>query len=54
MDKYFSKEEMISRREKIFNMMENFSVLVLFSGVEKKSSADATYDFVVNKNFYYL
>lgn len=54
MQQLFSKEEMLQRREKIFDKMENFSVMVLFSGVEKKSSADANYEFVINKNFYYL
>ena len=54
MQELFSKEEMLQRRERIFEKMENFSVLVLFSGVEKKSSADANHEFVINKNFYYL
>lgn len=54
MNQYFTEKEMLSRREKLFAKMEDFSVLVLFSGVEKKSSADANYNFVINKNFYYL
>ena len=54
MDQYFTETEMLSRREKLFAKMEDFSVLVLFSGVEKKSSADANYNFVINKNFYYM
>lgn len=54
MNQYFTEKEMLSRREKLFAKMEDFSILVLFSGVEKKSSADATYNFVINKNFYYM
>ncbi|MBO5857344.1 MAG: aminopeptidase P N-terminal domain-containing protein, partial [Clostridia bacterium] len=54
MNQYFTENEMLSRREKLFAKMEDFSVLVLFSGVEKKSSADANYNFVINKNFYYM
>lgn len=54
MNQYFTETEMLSRREKLFAKMEDFSVLVLFSGVEKKSSADANYNFVINKNFYYM
>ena len=54
MNQVFSKEEILSRREKMFEKMEDFSILILFSGVEKKSSADAVYPFVINKNFYYL
>jgi Xaa-Pro aminopeptidase len=54
MNQYFTEKEMLSRREKLFAKMEDFSVLVLFSGVEKKSSADANYNFVINKNFYYM
>lgn len=34
--------------------MKNNSVLLLFSGKEVKRSADAVYDFSVNRNFYYL
>lgn len=51
---YFSKEEMIARRENLFAQMEDYSVCILFSGVSKISSADACYPFVVNKNFYYM
>ena len=54
MQQFFTKEEITARREKIFDKMEDFSILVLFSGVAKKSSADAVYNFVVNRNFYYL
>lgn len=47
-------DEYSERRQKLFDKMEDRSVLVLFSGVAKKSSADETYPFEVNRNFYYL
>lgn len=50
----FSKEEILRRRNEIFDKLEDFSIAVIFSGVAKKSSADDVYDFVVNKNFFYL
>lgn len=50
----FSKEEMFRRREELFTKLNDFSVTVIFSGVAKKSSADDVYDFIVNKNFFYL
>ena len=49
-----NKKEFESRREKLFSMMEDNSLLVLFSGVGKVKSADEDYDFEVNRNFYYL
>lgn len=42
------------RRGRLLAMMDSNSVMVLFSGVEKISSADETYPFEVNRNFYYL
>lgn len=42
------------RRKKIAEGMKDNSVLLLFSGREVKRSADAVYDFSVNRNFYYL
>ena len=48
-----SKEYSI-RREKVFQQIMEQSIFVLFSGGLIKSSADATFPFVVNKNFYYL
>lgn len=47
-------KEFISRRDKVLHQMMEQSMMVLFSGVPLKSSADATYPFVVNKNFFYL
>ena len=48
-----SKEYSI-RRDKVFQQIMEQSIFILFSGGLIKSSADATYQFVVNKNFYYL
>ena len=42
------------RRNRLFNQLDDNSVTVLFAGVGKKKSGDENYDFVVNKNFYYL
>ena len=42
------------RREKVFQHIMEQSIFILYSGGLIKSSADATYPFFVNKNFYYL
>jgi len=42
------------RREKVFQYIMEQSIFILYSGGLIKSSADATYPFFVNKNFYYL
>ncbi len=44
----------IENRKKITEGLDDNSMLVIFSGEEKKSSQDATYRFIANKNFYYL
>ncbi|MBN2285055.1 MAG: aminopeptidase P family protein [Tissierellales bacterium] len=44
----------IERRKKIFEKMENDSLLILFSGKPLKKSADAQHEFYTNNNFYYL
>ena len=49
-----TKEEYAIRRSKLFNMLDDNSITVLFSGVGRKKSGDENYDFVPNKNFYYL
>ena len=49
-----NKEEYAQRREKIYNSIEDNSVVILFAGAAPKRSADETYEFVVNRNFYYL
>ena len=48
------KEEYTLRRNKLFNQLDDNSVTILFSGVGKKKSGDENYEFVPNKNFYYL
>ena len=48
------REEYTLRRNKLFNLLDDNSVAILFSGVGRKKSADENYDFVPNKNFYYL
>lgn len=46
--------EFIERREKLYSKLKDSSVLVLYSGVAKKRSADEDFEFIVNRNFYYL
>lgn len=46
--------EYAARRQRIISVMDEDSIMVLFSGVEKVSSADEVYPFEVNRNFYYL
>ncbi|MEG0034715.1 MAG: Xaa-Pro peptidase family protein [Bacilli bacterium] len=48
------KEEFIERRTKIAAKLEDFSAMVLYSGIAKRESADNTYNFSVNRNFFYL
>ena len=47
-------QEYIERRKKVLKSLPEGSLVLLFAGSLKKSSADAYYDFVVNRNFYYL
>jgi Xaa-Pro aminopeptidase len=42
------------RREKLFTMMKENSIAIIFSGVEKVASEDSTYPFEVNRSFFYL
>lgn len=48
------KEEYLIRRENLIKKLENNSVAIIFGGVAKKSSEDATYPFEINRHFYYL
>ena len=48
------KTEYAVRRNKLFGMLDDNSVTILFSGVAKNKSGDEDYPFTVNKNFYYL
>ena len=47
-------QEFITRRNKLYDKLKDNSVLILFAGVSVKRSADETYPFTINKNFYYL
>lgn len=49
-----SVKEFKERRYKLYSLLEDNSVLILYAGVAKKSSADETYPFLANRNFYYL
>lgn len=48
------KSEYADRRARLAEAMEDNSALLLYAGKARKRSADATYPFAVNKNFYYL
>ena len=44
----------IKNRNKLFKLMENNSILILFAGNAPRKSGDETYTFTPNRNFYYL
>lgn len=48
------KKLFIKNREKLFNMIDNNSVIILFAGKSPRKSGDETYQFTPNRNFYYL
>lgn len=48
------KVEYSERRKKVLDKMDEGSILLLFSGVGRKRSGDASYPFEPNRNFYYL
>ncbi len=48
MNRYFE------RRERLLNYLPDDSIVLLFSGKAPFRSADETYDFCVDRNFYYL
>ena len=48
------KTEYALRRNKLFNLLDDNSVTIIFAGVGRKKSADENYKFMPNKNFYYL
>ena len=50
MDKKFY----IGRREKIANLLPNNSMMILFAGKDVCESEDQSYEFCINRNFYYL
>ncbi len=49
-----NKSEFIKRRQKISEQMKNNEVVILFAGHAPRKSADETYEFTPNRNFYYL
>ena len=46
--------ELEKRREKLFSLMKDNSVAVIFSGVSKIATEDELYPFTVNNSFFYL
>lgn len=46
--------EYAQRREKLFNLMEENSIAIIGSGVAPMKSLDESYEFFVDRNFYYL
>ncbi|MCY6369977.1 aminopeptidase P family protein [Clostridium ganghwense] len=48
------KEFYIKNREKLMSKIENDSIVILFAGTAPYKSADETYPFTPNRNFYYL
>ena len=46
--------ELASRRKRLLDLMDDGSIALIYSGVEKVKSADENYPFEVNHNFYYL
>ena len=46
--------ELETRRKKVFDLMKDNSVAILFSGVSKVASEDEYLPFTANKNFFYL
>ena len=48
------REIVINRRQEAFKEHVSGSITVLFAGDLVKRSADSTYPFIVNRNFYYL
>jgi len=50
----FDMADVKSRIEKILNSLEEGSMLILYSGKSPVKSADETYNFTPNRNFYYF
>ena len=49
-----NKDFFKNNRKKLFDDIEDNSLIVLFSGFAPQKSADEAYEFVANKNFYYM
>ncbi|NRD80075.1 aminopeptidase P family protein [Bacillus sp. BRMEA1] len=48
------KEFFINNRQRLYDKLEDSSIMVLFAGKSPQKSADETYKFVPNRNFYYM
>ena len=48
------KDFYVNNRNRLYEKLENDSLLVLFAGKAPQKSADEAYQFVPNRNFYYL
>ena len=48
------KEYLKLNRKRFFESLDDNSIAILHSGYEKFKSADSTFDFFINNNFYYL
>lgn len=46
--------ELITRRRKLFDLMDDNSVSIVFGGIAKIKSEDEDYEFFVNTSFFYL
>lgn len=49
-----NKEFFIKSRERVAKLLEDNSMLILFAGKDIKESADQSYEFCIDRNFYYL
>lgn len=49
-----TKENYLKRQQKLLDTLPDNSLVILFSGIAHKASADSEYPFQVNTNFYYL
>jgi Xaa-Pro aminopeptidase len=49
-----SKEQHSSRRNNFYQNMQAGEAMILFAGTAPRKTADATYPFFANRNFYYL
>jgi|SRR5579875_1201915 len=49
-----NKKFHIENRLNIYEKLEDYSLTILFAGKAPQKSADETYNFVPNRNFYFL
>lgn len=48
------REHLINNRRKFYEALDNNSFAIIYSGSEVHKSADSSYNFFINNNFYYL